>query len=416
MRRQHAGADDGNGWRRSNDWLPTLTRIHMQKREVAEQRLVAEAATRWACGCFDYDNFLEMNLRKPTWRCPHCNQPVCILDLRIDRNMVKVSDALSEYEIWFQNNQVYLVLQILEESGEDVAEVVIHADGSWNVVAEQGRCTDHDNTQIHDQTHSMETEMNRSKVSMPDIVDLTMGEDDICGITQNLRQTASLDVYGNQNGNLMMETEDRKPFIDVGGIPPQFFTNPLLANHTSSVSQMQVYPLGNNMHPTFMPSYATNGSVASGSAHMLNIVGNFGLLDTISAGHDQTQFSGHGLQAMRCETDSTRSMARPVDRIPVAVQALAVPSQTHSTSRRMHANVSPRQYLMVNPSTTNPENFNGGIGNMDMQQITRTAADTSGVQNASMLGVPSPKAPTGVTDVWTAAGRGSGKGSGRNGG
>lgn len=316
--------------------------------------------------CFDYDNFLEMNLRKPNWRCPHCNQPVCILDLRIDRNMVK----------------------ILEESGEDVAEVVIHADGSWNVVVEQGISADHNITQIHDQSHSMETEINRSKVSIPDIVDLTMGEDDTCDITQNLRQASSLDGYANQNGNLMMETEDRKPFIDAGGIPPLLYTNPLLVNHNSSAPQMQVYPLGNSIHPTFMPSYASNGSVASGSAHMLNMVGNFGLLDAVSTGHDQTQLSGHGLPAMRYETDSIRSMARPVDRIPVAVQALAVPSQTHSTSRRMHPNLSPRHYLTVNPSTTNPENFNGGIGNMDMQQVTRTAADTLGVQDYTQQNSP----------------------------
>lgn len=39
--------------------------------------------------CFDYDNYMEMNSRKPAWRCPHCNRPVSALDIRLDRKMVK---------------------------------------------------------------------------------------------------------------------------------------------------------------------------------------------------------------------------------------------------------------------------------------------------------------------------------------
>jgi MIZ/SP-RING zinc finger len=39
--------------------------------------------------CFDYDNYMEMNLRKPVWRCPHCNRPVCALDIRLDQKMAK---------------------------------------------------------------------------------------------------------------------------------------------------------------------------------------------------------------------------------------------------------------------------------------------------------------------------------------
>ncbi|KAJ6794304.1 E4 SUMO-protein ligase PIAL2-like isoform X2 [Iris pallida] len=41
--------------------------------------------------CFDYDNFMEMNSRNPSWRCPSCHQHVSCIDLCIDRNMAKAN-------------------------------------------------------------------------------------------------------------------------------------------------------------------------------------------------------------------------------------------------------------------------------------------------------------------------------------
>lgn len=40
--------------------------------------------------CFDYDNYVDINSRRPSWKCPHCSQSVCFTDIRIDRIMVKV--------------------------------------------------------------------------------------------------------------------------------------------------------------------------------------------------------------------------------------------------------------------------------------------------------------------------------------
>ncbi|CAH8383995.1 unnamed protein product [Eruca vesicaria subsp. sativa] len=64
--------------------------------------------------CFDYWNYVEINTRIPSWRCPHCNQPLCYTDIRLDQSMIK----------------------ILEEVGCNATDVVIAADGSWSVVAE----------------------------------------------------------------------------------------------------------------------------------------------------------------------------------------------------------------------------------------------------------------------------------------
>ncbi|XP_008239090.1 PREDICTED: E4 SUMO-protein ligase PIAL2 [Prunus mume] len=64
--------------------------------------------------CFDFSNFVGINLRRPSWRCPHCNQYVCFLDICVDQNMIKV----------------------LREVGKNVAEVIISMDGSWKAVLE----------------------------------------------------------------------------------------------------------------------------------------------------------------------------------------------------------------------------------------------------------------------------------------
>lgn len=41
--------------------------------------------------CFDYNNFMEMNSRRPSWRCPHCNQSVCHPEIRICQDIAKAS-------------------------------------------------------------------------------------------------------------------------------------------------------------------------------------------------------------------------------------------------------------------------------------------------------------------------------------
>ncbi|XP_006306754.2 E4 SUMO-protein ligase PIAL1 isoform X1 [Capsella rubella] len=64
--------------------------------------------------CFDFSNYVNMNVRRPSWRCPHCNQSVCYTDICVDQKLKK----------------------ILEEVGCNAADVVISADGSWTVATE----------------------------------------------------------------------------------------------------------------------------------------------------------------------------------------------------------------------------------------------------------------------------------------
>ncbi|KAI3961562.1 hypothetical protein MKW92_032756 [Papaver armeniacum] len=64
--------------------------------------------------CFDYANYIKINSRRPSWRCPQCSQSVCYTDIYIDQHTVEV----------------------LKGVGENVVDVIISADGSWKPVRE----------------------------------------------------------------------------------------------------------------------------------------------------------------------------------------------------------------------------------------------------------------------------------------
>ncbi|WZZ65959.1 hypothetical protein YC2023_077329 [Brassica napus] len=59
--------------------------------------------------CFDFWNYVNINMRNPSWRCPHCNQPVSYPEIRLDQNM---------------------------DAGRNAADVIIHAGGTWKVAME----------------------------------------------------------------------------------------------------------------------------------------------------------------------------------------------------------------------------------------------------------------------------------------
>ncbi|EPS66165.1 hypothetical protein M569_08612, partial [Genlisea aurea] len=63
--------------------------------------------------CFDYDNYVDINSRRPSWRCPHCNQSVCFTDIRVDQKIVF----------------------ILKEVDTSASEIIVSSDGSWTAVS-----------------------------------------------------------------------------------------------------------------------------------------------------------------------------------------------------------------------------------------------------------------------------------------
>ncbi|XVF13058.1 hypothetical protein REPUB_Repub08aG0175000 [Reevesia pubescens] len=106
--------------------------------------------------CFDFNNYVDINSRRPSWRCPHCNQHVCYTDIRVDQNMVKV----------------------LKEVAEDVSDVIISADGSWKVVLEN----DDDVEELHDKVLNCRkdgSEQPESAKGVPIILDLTQDDNEV---------------------------------------------------------------------------------------------------------------------------------------------------------------------------------------------------------------------------------------------
>ncbi|XP_010533627.1 PREDICTED: E4 SUMO-protein ligase PIAL2 [Tarenaya hassleriana] len=122
--------------------------------------------------CFDFSNYVNINMRKPSWRCPHCNQPVCYTDIRVDQNMVKV----------------------LKEVGDNAADVIISTGGSWKVAVENDETMEPVRETNHD--HEDQTSILNSGQM---VLDLT-GDDDEMG------------TFGNT------EVEDQKPLLsDIQG-------------------------------------------------------------------------------------------------------------------------------------------------------------------------------------------------------
>ncbi|CAH8277804.1 unnamed protein product [Arabidopsis lyrata] len=116
--------------------------------------------------CFDFSNYVHINMRNPSWRCPHCNQPVCYPDIRLDQNMAK----------------------ILKDVEYNAAAVIIDADGTWKVTKKTGETPE----PVREIIHDLEDPMSLLN-SGPVVLDLT-GDDD-----------AEMEVFGNN------KIEDRKP-------------------------------------------------------------------------------------------------------------------------------------------------------------------------------------------------------------
>ncbi|KAF5190673.1 E4 sumo-protein ligase pial2 [Thalictrum thalictroides] len=276
--------------------------------------------------CFDFENYVQINSRRPSWRCPHCNQSVCFLDIRIDQNMVK----------------------ILGEVAGNVTDVIVSADGSWKPVMESA-----DQTVHHDRTFRQDgleqCESTRSPATLANVVDLTVEDEE-----NNAMDTC--------------ETEDRKPNKDVHpGHPVAGLPVSSEINNTSECSENRFpqvedefwqsffLPCSSNFNGTTaqasLESSATNLMMAPALAVSTALNQDFvDVREASQAGssmiHAQTLAASNlHLQSSQFEnslitTEFGRSIPRYVNRNPIAVQALPAPSQGISPSNRMRGSIS----------------------------------------------------------------------------
>ncbi|KAM0939396.1 putative Zinc finger, MIZ-type, Zinc finger, RING/FYVE/PHD-type [Dioscorea sansibarensis] len=298
--------------------------------------------------CFDYDNFMEMNSRKPSWRCPCCNQPVSCIDLRVDQNMVK----------------------ILGEVGDNANDVVINADGSWKAVV-RGGDTDrlHDGTQEGNKDVTMESESDKPNL-VTDVMDLTMDEDD-----GSYGGPASAQGLANESNS---EAEDMKPVKDVQGYSvSEFLSGSLAVNSASLSTPLTAFPrddfwlrmlasasVTEGLSTSIGPSAYPIGSLESpASDAVMNHVSTdavspvlieesgvapeasqsafpFHLPSQVSQLAENMQLQQSHNQNLAISSLSERQpIPRFVIRNPIAVQALPVQAQVPVSSQRMRSDL-----------------------------------------------------------------------------
>nr|KYP67313.1 E3 SUMO-protein ligase pli1 [Cajanus cajan] len=239
--------------------------------------------------CFDFDNFISMNSKRPSWRCPHCNQYVCYADIRLDRVM------------------------ILKNVGENITEVIVLADGSWKAVLEKDRDVD----KMQNKAPNCEKEQTEPQESTcsPSTVDLT--KDDDC-----------LEIMDS------CEIADRKPFQ--ASVHSQFVTpnSTSLGMNSTGINQnvaaqieddfwSGIYVTGGSELPV-LPDTVSPAFNQEPAGRDNNPVVNSAMHNSFSATNNLQMQLNH----MNSVNEYGRSSSMPrINRTPVAVQALPVQSQ-----------------------------------------------------------------------------------------
>ncbi|XBI07536.1 hypothetical protein VPH35_135428 [Triticum aestivum] len=260
--------------------------------------------------CFDYDSYMDINSRKPTWRCPCCNTPSNFIDIRIDQEMAK----------------------ILQETGNDIMDVLVFPDGSWKAVSVHDEKSDKHGDAIQQNENTVETDATPS-----DVIDLINKDDD---------------------GDLPMSSaspsEDLKPVLNSQDISVMDYLPDFPLSTAAQSEDMYVGGGTSTSGQNSLPS--SSGGPGSSSIGTLESILPRDILQmqpattraispsetsNLASAMQQVSQGYPNIMQMQSQLDSLLRSAhhtRNVRREPVAVQALAVPQ--HNSSRRVQANVS----------------------------------------------------------------------------
>ncbi|KAJ6347388.1 hypothetical protein OIU76_003963 [Salix suchowensis] len=312
--------------------------------------------------CFDYSNFIDINTRRPSWRCPHCNQHVHYMDIRVDQNMVKV----------------------LREVGEHCSDVIISADGSLKAISESNDKVDQtpERTLHCEKVMPEQVESMTSTRALPMVMDLTVDEDEINGVDRS-------------------DAEDRKPFlaslqnhfVDTNLIPTmpsqsinanvpsqnfstladEFWSSPYWSSSASDAQMVTGFSEPSTS--TFMTSPVTTDSFSPA----LNCdVGGYGNTTTTSVMHNQLSASSYlqSLQQRFVNSGATGEYGTlpPIyhaNRSPIAVQALPARPQTPAPQQRSRTPSNPAissGTALTSPLPAAANGLRSVSGNTDRQQ------------------------------------------------
>ncbi|XP_040930207.1 E4 SUMO-protein ligase PIAL2 isoform X3 [Gossypium hirsutum] len=273
--------------------------------------------------CFDFNNYVNINSRRPSWRCPHCNQHVCYTNIRIDQNMVKV----------------------LKEVAEDVSDVIISADGSWKAVMEN----DDDVDELHGNTLNCQkdgSELPESATGVPMVLDLTQTVDAMETIETEDRKPPVATLQSlSAAPNLTLTPE----LINLAGanqnVLDDDFWAVLYSGHRSGTStsrtDTQVGGTESTRNFTVSPVFsdavspAPNRADAHGNANLATP----GIQNQVATANNLPLHPSQVTNSMsNHEYGSLQNIPRHVSRSSIAVQALPAMSQTQTPTQQRSSN------------------------------------------------------------------------------
>ncbi|XP_019160585.1 PREDICTED: E4 SUMO-protein ligase PIAL2-like [Ipomoea nil] len=238
--------------------------------------------------CFDYENYLDMNTRRPSWRCPHCNQHACFPEIRIDQDMAKV----------------------LQEVGENINDVIISSDGSWKAIIEP----DDDDQRPPDKP----TDFSKDKTLQPNLTDI-----------DDATYVVGAGMTGDHIASSLATCQNQPP--DTNNPSEDFWSRVLRSTYGSGTSSSMLnIHIGGASEPT--PTSSMPPPIIIDDHIPACVMGQGGVSSPNTMPAQQYQFANSAA--------NQSAVRHAVGRIPVAVQAL--PAQVpYSVPQQRPVNSSP---------------------------------------------------------------------------
>ncbi|XP_071919389.1 E4 SUMO-protein ligase PIAL2-like isoform X1 [Coffea arabica] len=319
--------------------------------------------------CFDFDNYVDINSKRPSWRCPHCNHHCCFTDIRIDQNMVKV----------------------LKEVGDNVNDVIISSDGSWKAIVESDDHAEKRQDKFPSAEQEQPTQPDSTSLpnAPPDLLDLTEIDDVMDTVDLSEAEDTKVFLVNSQKDCSVKDMTLRPPTNITNEVPQNsssqteddFWSGVYLSTFGSGtfslMSDAQSGGVPQSTSSSILPSPlltdasspASNVEARASNAFLSNSV-------------PQTEISPTALQLQRFqfgnasisnEYGRSLSIPRQVSRTPVAVQALPAQAPTTDLQRVRNSTSTFMQNGSLAASQTSAlppvgDGFSGNSNNMQRQQ------------------------------------------------